>query len=213
MTSLAWALLALTGVAAIADWFAVAAGRRSLEWFAKPATLAALVGVAVALKPQYAATRGWFVAGLLFSLAGDVFLMLPRERFIEGLASFFVGHVCYVVGFWLRPHRPGLLLLGLAVVLVGTATLGRRIVLAVKAGAEPKLLPPVAAYLLVISTMVVSAIGAGDARAAAGALLFYASDGTLAWNKFVKPFKAGRFAVITTYHLGQAGLVVSLLAR
>jgi alkenylglycerophosphocholine/alkenylglycerophosphoethanolamine hydrolase len=70
---------------------------------------------------------------------------------------------------------------------------------------------PVLAYLLVISAMVASAIGSGDAWAMAGALLFFASDGTLAWNKFVSPFKGGRLAVIVTYHLGQLGLVLSLL--
>jgi uncharacterized membrane protein YhhN len=211
MTAVASVLLALALVAAVVDWVAVATGRRPLEWVAKPATLALLVGVAVTLHPEYAATRAWFVAGLVASLAGDVFLMLPRERFIEGLAAFFVGHVCYVVGFWFRPQHAGLLVVGLVVVAVGAATLGRHIVRAVRAGDEPGLMGPVLAYLLVISAMVASAIGSGDAWAMVGALLFFASDGTLAWNKFVSPFKGGRLAVIVTYHLGQLGLVLSLL--
>ena len=211
MTSASSVLLALTLVVAVVDWFAVATGRRPLEWFAKPATLALLVGVAVTLHPEHAATRAWFVAGLLASLAGDVFLMLPKERFIEGLVAFFVGHVCYVVGFWFRPQHAGLLAVGVAVVAVGAATLGRHIVRAVRAGDEPALATPVVAYRVVISAMVASAIGSGDAWAVAGALLFFASDGILAWNRFVGPVRNGRLAVMVTYHLGQVGLVLSLL--
>ncbi|MDQ2727613.1 MAG: lysoplasmalogenase [Actinomycetota bacterium] len=46
--------------------------------------------------------------------------------------------------------------------------------------------------------------------AGGAAVLFYASDATLAWDRFVGPLRRGRLAVIVTYHLGQAGLVVSL---
>jgi hypothetical protein len=37
--------------------------------------------------------------GLIFSLAGDIFLMLPTDRFREGLASFLAAHVCYIAAF------------------------------------------------------------------------------------------------------------------
>ena len=67
----------------------------------------ALIGATVALAPvQDAGTRrAWFVAALVCSLAGDVLLMLPSDRFIAGLAAFLVGHLCYVAGFW--AHGPG----------------------------------------------------------------------------------------------------------
>ena len=32
-------------------------------------------------------------------MAGDIFLMLPNDRFVAGLASFLVGHLAYVVAF------------------------------------------------------------------------------------------------------------------
>ncbi|MCD6285147.1 MAG: hypothetical protein J7M39_04450, partial [Anaerolineae bacterium] len=42
----------------------------------------------------------WFVVALVFSLAGDIFLMLPDEKwFVPGLLAFLVGHLCYIVGF------------------------------------------------------------------------------------------------------------------
>lgn len=39
------------------------------------------------------------IGALLFSLAGDVFLMLPGNYFIPGLASFLVAHVFYIALF------------------------------------------------------------------------------------------------------------------
>jgi len=40
------------------------------------------------------------LAGLVCSLAGDVFLMLPEDRFIPGLASFLAAQICYAIAFW-----------------------------------------------------------------------------------------------------------------
>ena len=39
------------------------------------------------------------LAGLAFSLAGDVFLMLPSDHFIAGLVSFLIGHIFYIMAF------------------------------------------------------------------------------------------------------------------
>jgi uncharacterized membrane protein YhhN len=61
--------------------------------------------------------------------------------------------------------------------------------------------------------MVVCAIATGDVRAAVGAGLFYASDAMIAWNRFVRPFAAARPAIMSTYHLAQGALILSLLPR
>lgn len=37
------------------------------------------------------------------------------------------------------------------------------------------------------------------------------SDAMIAWNRFVRPFRAADLGIMVTYHLGQAGLVLSLL--
>ena len=47
--------------------------------------------------------------------------------------------------------------------------------------------------------------------AGVGAALFVASDAMIAWNRFVAPFRAADLGIMVTYHLGQAGLVLSLL--
>jgi hypothetical protein len=44
-----------------------------------------------------------------------------------------------------------------------------------------------------------------------GALLFWASDLVLAWNKFVTPLRHGREWNIVLYYLGQIGLVAGVI--
>ena len=214
MTAAASVLLALAAVAAAADWVAVTRrpGARALEYVAKPLTLALLVGVAIAIDPADDAQRAWFVVALLLCLAGDVFLMLPTEQFVAGLASFLLGHLAYVVGFTLEDGFSAFgLAVGVVVVAIAGATLGRRVLAAVRRGAEPALVGPVVAYIAVISAMVACAIGSGDPVAVVGAGLFYGSDLTIALTRFEQPRRWGPLTIMVTYHLAQALLVVSLL--
>ena len=43
-----------------------------------------------------------------------------------------------------------------------------------------------------------------------GAVLFYCSDALIAWRRFVRPKPWQPLVIIVTYHLAQAGLVLSL---
>jgi uncharacterized membrane protein YhhN len=204
-------LLLVFGAYAVGNWWAVEGGNQRLEWLCKPAALVALTGAAVALRPDQYDVKVVFVIGLLLSLAGDVFLMLPRDRFLPGLISFFLAHVAYVVGVALSGIEPHLLAVGLVVVHVGVALIGRPLVSRVKAGDQAEFAVPVMAYMGVISLMVVFAFGAGNPWGILGALTFYASDATLGWNRFVQETSHGRLAVMVTYHLGQLFLVLSLI--
>jgi uncharacterized membrane protein YhhN len=88
--------------------------------------------------------------------------------------------------------------------------IGRRIV----AGAEreaPILGWAVIAYLVAISLMFATAVATRNPWAAIGAGLFVASDSILGWRKFVAEARWMSVAVMVTYHLGQLGLVVSLV--
>lgn len=195
----------------MADWVAVAGERRPLEYLAKPGTLALLAGVALALHPAGDLRRTAFVVALVLSLAGDVFLMLPRDLFAGGLASFLLGHVAYAVG--LRAGAPSdLVATLLAAIGVGAvaALIGWRVVRGVREKGHGELVGPVVAYMVVLSAMVVLALGTRSALAGAGAVLFLCSDAVLAWNRFVRPLPRGPLAVIVTYHLAQALLVLSL---
>lgn len=214
MTGLAWAFVALfVGVAAL-DWVAVARrpdpGARALETVAKPAALGVLVVAALVLDPQDGAQRAWFVAGLLLSLAGDVFLLPVVDRFVFGLASFLFAHLAYVAGFLVDPDGSAAgLVLGLLLVAAGTLTLGRRVVGGALAN-ERALAGPVIAYVAAISAMVVAAAMTGDPLAVAGALLFYGSDSLIGLGRFDHPREWYGLAIMVTYHLGQLALVVAL---
>lgn len=211
MTTLAALLLGATFVVAALDWYAVGRGDQRLEYVMKPLTMVVLIGAALALDDVDGTARSWFVAALVLSLAGDVFLMLPSDQFVPGLASFLLGHIAYIVGLQSLDTSTTGLVIGVVVVLVALPILGLRIAKAVRSGDEPALLGPVVAYMLVISAMVVSASSTGNVFAIAGAVSFYASDALIAWTRFIEDFPWGRVAIIVTYHLAQVGLVLSLV--
>jgi uncharacterized membrane protein YhhN len=211
VTSAAWAFLVVAAALAVVDWVGVARGSTALEYVGKPGALAALVLVALTLDPADGSARTWFVVALLLSLAGDVFLMLPSDRFVEGLGSFLLAHVAYVVGF----TRDGgsvttILLVAIPVVLVA-GLLGARFLRAATRDGDRSLVGPLVAYMAVIAAMVSCALASGNVLAAVGALLFMASDSLIAETRFVGPRAWGPLAIIVTYHVGQALLTVSLV--
>jgi uncharacterized membrane protein YhhN len=205
------ALVVATVVAAAVDWVAVHRRWQPVEYVFKPLTLGLLIAAALALRPDDPGVRAWFVAALVLALAGDVFLMLPRDLFLPGLGAFLLAHVAYVVGFAVAGLSLAGAAVGLVVVAAVCATVGPRLVAGVRAR-EPGLGAPVVAYMGVISTMVVCALGAGGPLAIAGALLFYASDALIGWGRFVSERGvAGDLGIIVTYHVGQILLVLSLV--
>ncbi|TME93079.1 MAG: lysoplasmalogenase [Chloroflexi bacterium] len=209
MNPVAWALLAITGLVAVADWAAVARPLRRLEYAAKPAVMAGLIGVALVMHPVSNTERAFFIAALVLGLASDVFLMLPKDMFLMGLVAALIEHVTYIAGFRARDFHGGLFLVASLIALVSVAIFLPPILRALRT-TKPKLVVPVIAYVVVFVVMVASAGGSGSLIALAGALLFLYSDALLAWYRFVKPLSWGRFANIIAYHSGQALLVLSL---
>jgi uncharacterized membrane protein YhhN len=196
---------------AVGNWIAVETDRRPLEVVCKPATLLALIGLALTIDPQDETVRWIFVGALVFSLAGDVFLMLQREMFQAGVAAFAVAHLLYAAGFVVDGQEMVGVVAGIALVGMGWFAFGRRIVAAVKEQSPADALP-VTIYVGIISLMVITAVGSGDAVAIAGAWLFYISDACIAWSRFITPFPRYRLTIMATYHVGQLLLVLSLLS-
>ncbi len=199
---------------AVGDWLAVEHGRKRDEYALKPATLVLLIAVASVIGSPDGSRRAWFVAALVLSLAGDVFLMLDkgpeRALFVPGLASFLLAHIAYVIGWLAAGVSVGLVAALVAGVWVAASPLLWRIVKAIREH-HKELVGPVVAYSVAIAAMVGAALAGGIAWGIAGALLFFGSDFMIAWSRFVSPFPHHRLAIIVTYHLGQAGLVLSLL--
>ena len=211
MDGLSTALVVGALALAVVDWVAVARDDRRLEYAAKPLTMVALIAAAVLLEPVDGAARSWFVVALVLSLAGDVFLMLPRNLFVPGLVSFLLGHVAYIIGLRHLGTSSAGLLAGVAVVAVALPFLAPRILSAIARSDEPEMAGPVAVYMAVISAMVVAAGASGVALALAAAVSFYVSDALIAWTRFITDLRHGRLAVMVTYHLAQIGLVLTLV--
>lgn len=201
------ALSALALVCAVLCIRAERRGERAWVYLFKPVTMACVIALA-------AWGAGWppdrygaaILAGLVFSIVGDVWLMLPSDRFTAGLGSFLLAHLCYVAAF-AGPAGPRGGAPGLAPFL-GMAAVALALLLPAVRGAG--LRAAVAVYVAAICAMGWQAaerahdLGESGARfAAAGAVLFLCSDSALAWNRFRRPFDGAQALVLATYFGGQ----------
>ena len=224
--------LSIVLILAVLDWIAADRKIKPLEYFAKPATMLALLWwlwQSVGL----GGTMLWFTIGAIFCLAGDIFLMVPRNMFIFGLLSFLLGHVFYILGLNGTPPFANLSRLFLAIYLVKPIAIICVIVLVVyliwlyrklagglSAKGMQALKIPVLVYAIVISLMVYSAMltwynaswpTAAALSASLGAILFFISDSMLAWDRFLNPINHARLKVMTSYHLGQIGILLGAM--
>jgi uncharacterized membrane protein YhhN len=208
--SLVWLLPA---VCALVDWYAVWRGDRRTEQWAKPATLVALIVATLVLGATDTAAGRWLLVALAFGLAGDVALLEKSDsRFRLGLAAFLVGHVAFVLCFLqvgLDPRGWNYL----SFLVLGACLLATRQVAAstyLRGGLA--LAAPVALYTVVIGAMVIYAFTTGEPLIAVGATVFAVSDTVLARDRFVRPWERAQLLVMVTYHVGQALIVLGVLA-
>jgi uncharacterized membrane protein YhhN len=151
----------------------------------------------------------WIIAGLALSATGDLCLLWDRS-FDAGLISFLLGHLAYIVGYWVAlPMRQWPLVTLVPLAVAGLAAsrwlwphLGRRGL-------------PVLLYIIAISVMVwggVSTVVGGELpwTAAAGASLFYLSDLLVARHRFVHATFLNRALGLPTYYLGQVLLALTI---
>ncbi len=182
-----------------------------LHYIGKPLTTLLILWLAFSAQPAVDARyRRAVLAGLVLSLIGDVFLMLPGDHFVPGLVAFLLAHVCYIVAF--APGSSG-----------KARAMGFVVVAVVAGGNLAGLLPrvdaalkiPVLAYVVVLATMAAFALARAwtpavarallrSARLAAiGAVLFLVSDSLLAWDRFAGGVPAPALLVLGTYYAAQ----------
>jgi uncharacterized membrane protein YhhN len=190
-------------------------GPRWQQYLGKPLATTLIFLLALSRAPY--AGRIYALAillGLLCSLAGDIFLMLPGDRFLAGLISFLLAHIAYIVAFATAPEARFTLVSSLTLVpliIYGGVIFGR---LAPHLGS---LRLPVFVYLLIIVAMAWCAVDrwrvaqtAPTGLSALGALLFVLSDSTLAWNRFIGQFKPAQAIVLGTYFTAQWLIALSV---
>ncbi len=205
MPVIPWLLPALIFLSALLHIRAEYAGPRWRVYLFKPLTTVLILLLVVSAPSPVSERYQWFVElGLIFSLAGDVFLMLPKDRFIPGLVSFLVAHLFYIAAFhqgiaWISAP---ILLVPFLIALVALLRLlwphlgGMKL--------------PVLVYAVVIAAMAWQAgerwIQLGEAKALwalSGAVWFMISDSVLGYNRFVQSFKSAQAMILMTYFLAQ----------
>lgn len=212
----------LLGLVMLIEW--VAAGKRwiRLRVVTKPLSMLILIFIFLNLGgwelPGY-----WFVLGLVFSLLGDIFLLMRSRFFVPGLFSFLFAHIFYIIGFaygsielnwWM------LVPLGIASLLILVAY--PRIIGGIRRRLEHRRLwLPVVLYMVTITIMLLMAMLTwfrpiwnypAVLLVSVGALSFTISDTVLATGRFLRPVPYGNFLVMFTYHLGQIGISFGALS-
>src|SRR5919204_5117351 len=139
MNPTAAVLMVVAAVLAVGSWISVTAGVRRLEYVCKPATMAALAAMALVLVPRSNGERALFVVALLLGLAGDVFLMLPRDYLMPGLVAFLLGHIAYIAGFRFLPFDALPAAGALALVIAGAAAIVGRYVSGLRRSGQQRL--------------------------------------------------------------------------
>lgn len=206
-------IAALLAIAVMALLRAESTASRRGIWLAKPVASTLFV-VAAGAAGAFGSTYGQFIlAGLVLSWLGDVFLIPKRQGFfVAGLGSFLLAHVAYSGAFLLLPMAA----FPLALASVGMVVVATIILRWLWPQLSPDLRPAVLAYLLVISLMVVLAIGTtatSGLQLAAGAVMFAASDIFVARDRFVRSSVTNRLLGLPLYYAAQMILAWSTLVH
>ena len=163
---------------------------------------------------RYPLFSNLILVALLFCFAGDLLLAFySRRAFLAGLISFLFGHVAYAAAFFLVAEVGATLATGVILLMAAAVPIWRW--LSPFLGSMQN---PVAAYMVVISTMVAGALGVyGNsnlpegvkASILAGALLFYGSDLFVARERFVVKDPVNRRLGLPMYYCAQFLLAFS----
>jgi uncharacterized membrane protein YhhN len=153
------------------------------RYAAKPLASAAFIVAGLHAPP-------WIVAGLVLGAIGDVALLLERG-FLPGLVAFLLGHLAYVVAFppydaWLVPPAiAGALALAWLWPYLGRLRIA------------------VIAYVAAIVAMVGGALATDNRLLWVGSIAFFASDLSVARDRFVEKSWTNRLWGLPAYYAGQ----------
>ncbi len=209
-------ILAFAALAIVGAW--VGGDAIWLHYLGKPLATLSILWLAASATPTIDMRyRRAVLAGLVLSLAGDVFLMLPGDRFVSGLVSFLLAHVCYCVAF-----VPGSTMKARGVAFLALAAVAGANLVGLLPRIGPELKIPVLVYVAVLASMAAFALArawtAACVRetprsvrfAAIGAVAFVLSDSLLAWERFAGNVPAPALTVLASYWLAQWAIARSV---
>lgn len=180
-------------------------GLRVLHYLFKPLTTLLIAAMVWRMATSGHGYRRAVLAGLLLSLLGDVFLMLPGDRFAFGLGSFLLAHLCYLRalrmrGGWFHPVWPVL-----AYDVIAAAMLAY-----LWPHLPTELKVPVVVYVAALAGMAAQAAcvwrehpRVATALAAAGGACFVISDALLAVDRFAVKISFASVWVLVSYWMAQ----------
>ena len=209
-------LLSAVAAGAVLTIVARTNGWAALVWTFKPLTTIAIIVLAGVRGHGHGHDRyaRWILAGLVFSLAGDV-LLIPEGLFVAGLLAFLVAHVAYLRALTTDCRFAARRMPFAAVALVAAA-----IVAALWPGLPAALRLPVLVYVVALGAMCAQALaraatlGTAQARRAGlGAAFFMASDAMLAFDRFHTPLAWAPLLVLGTYYAAQSLIACSIGSR
>jgi len=209
-------ILVLTITAAISAFFCIRS--RYIEspvqlYIFKPLTTILIFFIALTAGWTFRSAYMYFIlAGIILSLAGDIFLMLPSDQFISGLLSFLMAHLLFIAAFVISS---GIGITWWLILMLGILSALISFILLPYAG---KMKVPVLLYMFVIIIMAwqawerwLSLQQTGALLAGIGSSLFLLSDFTLAINRFRKNFVSADLIVLSTYYLSLWFISLSVL--
>ena len=181
------------------------AGASTLTYIFKPVTMILIIGIAwLSSGMTTTSYKLIIVVGLVFSLLGDVLLMVPADLFIFGLAAFLIAQLLYTGAFVSIGGFYRSITAAITFALYG-AIMG--FILAPDLG---DMLVPTFIYMVVILVMAWQALGqwqqTKETRALIafiGVVLFVLSDTALAINRFTTPLALAPLIVLGTYYPAQ----------
>ena len=201
----------VTGVSCLVLVESLLAQMPQIAAVAKIAASCGFLGVAYlggALKSAYGRL---LLLGLALSFLGDAFLIGDsRQAFLAGLAAFLLAHVAYGVAFAVR--GVSLRWMGFSALPVVACAVAVSLWLAPHT--PPELSLPVQLYTVVISGMLIAAIGTrgkgGPVLIVVGASLFFLSDLSVASLRLVQTEFPHYVWGLPLYYAGQLCLALSI---
>ncbi|MFT5879104.1 MAG: putative membrane protein YhhN [Moritella sp.] len=186
--------------------------KKWLFYLFKPVTTLSIAAMCYYLAPELNNYVYLILLGLVLSTLGDIFLMLPKDRFVPGLVSFLLAHIAYIIAFagsfdvtysWLLILP--LVILACVIMRVLWPHLGDMSI-------------PVVVYMSIIVSMAwlsaeryLSFADTASLFACVGAFVFLFSDATLAFDRFKKQFHRGYAFIIISYYIAQYFIALSVI--
>jgi uncharacterized membrane protein YhhN len=206
-----WLILFATSAAAVL--IALLFEMHTLYVAAKPLLMITLLLYFLSASRGYPKWRVYVAVALVFSWAGDVFL-ISSDMFIAGLVSFLVAHIFYIIAY----QKTGAAIGTLKPLDIIKFVLFGGVLIWVLYPGLGDMLVPVLVYAMVLLTMGVwshkrrgATSMASFTLVAAGAILFVISDSLIAVNRFAFEVPTERILVMSTYIAAQYLIVQGLL--